>query len=94
MRIVVIGAAGTIGKEVVKVLAREHQIVRVGRQSGDLQVDITLKASIEQLFPRLGSFDAVICTVGEARAGFRLKTAEPPPAAPARGPDRCAGGWR
>ncbi len=69
MRIVVIGAAGTIGKEVVKVLAREHQIVRVGRQSGDLQVDITLKASIEQLFPRLGSFDAVICTVGDARAG-------------------------
>ena len=69
MRIVVIGATGTIGKEVVKVLVREHEIVRVGRTSGDFQVDIASKASIEELFPRLGSFDAVICTAGEARAG-------------------------
>jgi NAD(P)-dependent dehydrogenase (short-subunit alcohol dehydrogenase family) len=69
MRIVVIGATGTIGKEVVKALARQHQIVKVGRRSGDFQVDIADKASIEQLFPKLGSFDAVICTAGEARAG-------------------------
>ncbi len=69
MRIVVIGATGTIGKEVVKGLTREHQIVRVGRRSGDFQVDITSKASIEQLLSRLGSFDAVICTVGEAPTG-------------------------
>ncbi len=60
---------GTIGKEVVKALARQHQIVKVGRRSGDFQVDIADKASIEQLFPKLGSFDAVICTAGEARAG-------------------------
>lgn len=69
MRIVVIGATGTIGKEVVKVLARRHKIVPVGRHSGDFQVDIASKDSIEQLFPKLGSFDAVICTAGEARAG-------------------------
>jgi NAD(P)-dependent dehydrogenase (short-subunit alcohol dehydrogenase family) len=69
MRIVVIGATGTIGKEVVKALARKHQIVRVGRHSGDFQVDIASKTSIEQLFPRVGSFDAVICTAGEAKAG-------------------------
>ena len=47
----------------------QHQIVRVGRRSGDFQVDIADKTSIEQLFPKLGSFDAVICTAGEARAG-------------------------
>ena len=69
MRIVIIGATGTIGKEVTQALAREHDIVRVGRHSGDFQVDIASKASIEQLFPRLGSFDAVICTAGEAKAG-------------------------
>ncbi len=69
MRIVIIGATGTIGKEVVKVLARKHQLVRVGRQSGDFQVDSTSKASLEQLFPKLDPFDAVICTAGEARAG-------------------------
>jgi NAD(P)-dependent dehydrogenase (short-subunit alcohol dehydrogenase family) len=69
MKIVVIGATGTIGKEVVKALAHQHQIVRVGRHSGNFQVDIASKASIEQLFPKIGPFDAVICTAGEARAG-------------------------
>jgi NAD(P)-dependent dehydrogenase (short-subunit alcohol dehydrogenase family) len=69
MRIVIIGAAGTIGKEVVKTLAREHQIVRVGRRSGDFQADIASKASVEQLFAQIGSFDAVICVAGEAKAG-------------------------
>jgi NAD(P)-dependent dehydrogenase (short-subunit alcohol dehydrogenase family) len=69
MRIVIIGATGTIGKEVAKALARQHQIVRVGHNTGDFQVDIASKASIEQLFPKLGSFDAVICTAGDAKAG-------------------------
>jgi NAD(P)-dependent dehydrogenase (short-subunit alcohol dehydrogenase family) len=69
MRIIVIGATGTIGSQVVQALAREHQIVRVGRRHGDFQVDIASRASLVQLFGRLGSFDAVICTAGEARAG-------------------------
>ncbi len=69
MKVVVIGATGTIGKELVNALEHEHEVVRVGRHRGDFQVDIASKASIEQLFPRLGSFDAVICTAGEAKAG-------------------------
>lgn len=69
MRIVVIGATGTIGKEVVKALAREHEVVSVGRRSGDFQVDIASKDSIKQLFLGIGSFDAVICTAGTAKSG-------------------------
>ncbi len=66
MKVVVIGATGTIGTEVVRRLAREHEIIPVGHRGGDFQVDITSKNSIEQLFAEIGSCDAVICTAGQA----------------------------
>jgi NAD(P)-dependent dehydrogenase (short-subunit alcohol dehydrogenase family) len=66
MKVVVIGATGTIGTEVVRRLVREHEIIPVGHRGGDFQVDITSKNSIEQLFAEIGSCDAVICTAGEA----------------------------
>ena len=40
MRVVVIGATGTIGKAVVKQLAGRHEVVSVGHNSGDYRVDI------------------------------------------------------
>jgi NAD(P)-dependent dehydrogenase (short-subunit alcohol dehydrogenase family) len=69
MKVVVIGATGTIGTEVVRRLAREHEIIPVGRRGGDFQVDITSRNSVEQLFAEIGSFDAVICTAGQAPFG-------------------------
>ena len=50
MKIIVIGATGTIGREVVKLLAPHHQIVNVGSKSGDFRVDIASKVSIQILF--------------------------------------------
>jgi RmlD substrate binding domain len=50
MKIILIGGAGTLGGAVDKALKVRHEIVRVGRKSGDFQVDITDPASIEQLF--------------------------------------------
>jgi NAD(P)-dependent dehydrogenase (short-subunit alcohol dehydrogenase family) len=69
MKVVVVGATGTIGTEVVRRLAREHEIIPVGRRGGDFQVDLSSKSSIERLFARLGSCDAVICTAGQALLG-------------------------
>ncbi len=69
MKVVIIGATGAIGTEVAKALAREHEILSVGLHSGDLQVDITSKESLEQLFLEIGSCDAIVCTVGDARYG-------------------------
>ena len=41
MRIILIGANGTIGELVQKALAGTgHEIVKVGRKSGDLRVEI------------------------------------------------------
>ena len=67
MRVIVIGAAGTIGKAVVEALADRHEIVRVGRRSGDRQVDIESKESIERFFADIGPFDALISAAGDAR---------------------------
>jgi uncharacterized protein YbjT (DUF2867 family) len=36
MKIVVIGATGTVGSAVIKELSPRHEIVKVGRKSGDV----------------------------------------------------------
>jgi NAD(P)-dependent dehydrogenase (short-subunit alcohol dehydrogenase family) len=69
MKIIVVGATGTIGKEVVKVLEGDHEIVKVAHRGGDFKVDIASTESIEKLFNNIGSFDAVISTAGLAKFG-------------------------
>jgi NAD(P)-dependent dehydrogenase (short-subunit alcohol dehydrogenase family) len=67
MRIVVIGATGTIGKAVAEALTGRHEVVRVGHRSGDFRVDISSKESIERLCGDVGPFDALVSAAGEAR---------------------------
>lgn len=69
MKIILIGASGTIGKAIDRELNERHEIVRVGRSSGELQVDITDPASIRRLFERVGPFDALISAAGNAHFG-------------------------
>ena len=64
MKILLIGAGGTIGSAIEKELAPRHDIVRIGRNSGDEHVDISDSASIRKLFERTGPFDALICAAG------------------------------
>lgn len=64
MKILLIGAGGTIGSAVDKELSQRHEIVRIGRKSGDFQVDISDSASIRKLFEQTGKFDALICAAG------------------------------
>ena len=66
MKIILIGANGTIGEPVQTALAGAgHEIVKVGRKSGDFQVDIESRESIRQLYQAVGSFDAVAVAAGE-----------------------------
>ncbi|KAA5844015.1 short chain dehydrogenase [Pseudomonas chlororaphis] len=64
MKILLIGANGTIGSAVDKELSQRHEIIRIGRNSGDFQVDISDSASIRALFEQTGTFDALICAAG------------------------------
>ena len=69
MKIVVVGATGTIGKAVVAALADRHEIVKVGSKSGDHQVDIKDAQSIRKLFEKTGRFDALVATAGKVHFG-------------------------
>ena len=66
MKIILIGANGTIGELVQTAMAGAgHEIVKVGRKSGDFQVDIESHESIRQLYQAVGSFDAMAVAAGE-----------------------------
>lgn len=64
MKILLIGASGTVGSAVDKELSQRHEIIRIGRTSGDFHVDISDSASIRALFEKTGTFDALVCAAG------------------------------
>jgi NAD(P)-dependent dehydrogenase (short-subunit alcohol dehydrogenase family) len=67
VKILIIGGNGTIGKRVVQELEEEHEVIVVGRTSGEVQVDIADSASIKDMFEKVGNIDALICLAGEAK---------------------------
>lgn len=69
MRIIHIGALGTLGKHIARTLKERHEIVTVGRSSGDFQADLTSLKSIRSMYDKAGHFDAVICTAGSGFFG-------------------------
>lgn len=69
MKIILIGASGTIGQAVERELAQRHEVIRVGYSSGDYQVDIRDVASIRKLFEQTGRFDALIAATGKVHFG-------------------------
>lgn len=69
MKIILIGATGTIGQKVHELLQKDHDVVPVGFRDGEYQVDIADKESIRSLFNQVGEVDAVISTTGLAEFG-------------------------
>ncbi|MGV3526627.1 MAG: short chain dehydrogenase [Candidatus Sericytochromatia bacterium] len=66
MKILVLGATGTIGKAVAEALSQTHEVVRVGHSQGDYTVDLASQASIQALFAQIGQVDAVVSVAGQA----------------------------
>jgi dTDP-4-dehydrorhamnose reductase len=64
MRILPIGATGTIGAAVAAALAGRHDVARASRQTADEQVDIADPASIRALFRRVGRVDGIVSARG------------------------------
>ncbi len=69
MKIIIVGATGTMGMHLAAAWEKDHEIVRVGSKSGDIQTDTTSTGSIENLFRKVGSFDALVCTAGPTYVG-------------------------
>jgi nucleoside-diphosphate-sugar epimerase len=65
MKIIVVGATGTIGSAIVKALEGRHEVIPASRKSG-YRADIDDAASLSALFTTVGSFDAVVCPAGSA----------------------------
>lgn len=64
MKIIVLGASGIIGQEIVKGLAPNHDIIKAGVRRGDVTVDYTDSNSIRAMLEKVGAFDAFIVAVG------------------------------
>ncbi|MEM1275696.1 MAG: short chain dehydrogenase [Pseudomonadota bacterium] len=65
MKVIVIGAAGDVGRAVCAELGARHEVITVGRSSGDIRADVTDFASVQDLFRKTGAFDALISCAGE-----------------------------
>lgn len=66
MKILLIGATGTIGKAVAQRLSAQHEVIKAGFSSGDVQVNLEDIHSIKTMFEHVGQVDAVISTAGQA----------------------------
>ena len=69
MRIVIVGAMGAVGRTATEALAGRHEVIRVGRTSGDVQMDIEDTDSIRAMYQQVGKVDAVISAVGHVHFG-------------------------
>ncbi len=67
MKLIVVGGNGTIGSRVAEHFAEKHEVVVVGRSSGDIKVDIADAGSVEDMFKQTKDLDAVVCVAGEAK---------------------------
>jgi NAD(P)-dependent dehydrogenase (short-subunit alcohol dehydrogenase family) len=65
MKIVVIGATGTIGKAVADALEPNHEVVRVSRR-GPVRADLEDAATLKELFATVTDVDAVVSCAGSA----------------------------
>ena len=66
MRILVIGATGTIGKAIVDALGNRHDVIPASRHKAHEQVDIADPSSLRSLFERVGRVDAIVSAAGNA----------------------------
>lgn len=69
MKIIVIGAKGAVGQAAIEALGDRHEIITVGRSSGDFQIDIEDQESLRSMYNEVGKVDAVISAVGHGHFG-------------------------
>ncbi len=67
MRILIVGATGTIGRAIVSALSTGNEVISASLQRAALKVDVAKPASIQQMYGSLGKLDAVVCAAGQAK---------------------------
>lgn len=80
MKILLIGAGGTVGRAIAAELGQRHEIIAAGRNSGDVRIDIADPASLTAALSKIGKIDALACAAGSVN--FRpLEAIAPAPIA-------------
>jgi NAD(P)-dependent dehydrogenase (short-subunit alcohol dehydrogenase family) len=67
MRILIVGATGTIGKAIADTLGSRHDLLLASHSKAPLTVDIANLDSVQALYRKAGRLDAVISAAGQAR---------------------------
>ncbi len=67
MRILIVGASGTIGRAVVAALSAGNEVLSASLRSAAIKVDIADPSNIREMYRRLGKLDAVVCAAGQAK---------------------------
>lgn len=66
-KILILGATGLIGSNVVNAFAESAEVIQASYSGSPYIVNITDIASLEALFKSVGMVDAIICTAGMVR---------------------------
>lgn len=69
MKVLVLGASGTIGKAVVAALTPAHAVVAVSRTQSARNLDMADPDATLRFFGGIDRVDAIICAAGQARFG-------------------------
>lgn len=69
MKIIIVGASGTMGRHLTNAFKKEHEVITAATKGCDVQVDIASPQSIEKMYKQAGPFDALISTAGPTYVG-------------------------
>jgi NAD(P)-dependent dehydrogenase (short-subunit alcohol dehydrogenase family) len=69
LRILIIGAEGTVGRAAYNELKPRHEVIKAGRTSGDVKVDLSDMASVKAMYEKAGKLDAVVSCAGHVHFG-------------------------
>ena len=64
LRILLVGASGTLGRAVAAELGQRHEVISASRNAGSLRVDIGDPANIVAAIAQVGPIDALACAAG------------------------------
>jgi NAD(P)-dependent dehydrogenase (short-subunit alcohol dehydrogenase family) len=65
MKILLVGALGTVGRAVAAELGPRHELVSAGRQGGDVRLDLADAGSVRAALERVGPLDAIVSAAGQ-----------------------------
>ncbi|MBS1785605.1 MAG: short chain dehydrogenase [Acidobacteria bacterium] len=67
LRILLVGASGTLGRAIAAELGERHDLIRAGRSGTDVKLDLTDAPSLVEAFANIGPLDAVISAAGHVK---------------------------